>query len=61
MYGSATVESTLSPKGMQLWFGKSIQKDVMDQIISGSWVKPEPQQSYLSMWETFASNNSGKE
>jgi hypothetical protein len=53
MYGSATVESTLTPKGMQLWFSKSIQKDVMDKIIDQSWEEPKPQMSYESMYEAF--------
>jgi hypothetical protein len=53
-YGSATVESTLTPKGMQLWFSKSIQKDVMDKIINGEWEAPKPSMSYTDMWEALA-------
>ncbi|AHI43534.1 RNA-dependent RNA polymerase [Fusarium circinatum mitovirus 2-1] len=53
-YGSATVESSLTPKGMQLWFSKSITKDVMDQIIEGKWEPPKPQMSYTDMWESLA-------
>lgn len=55
MYGSATVESSLTPKGMQLWFSKSIQKDVMKTIIDGTWEKPKPAMSYTDMWESLAS------
>jgi hypothetical protein len=53
-YGSATVESSLTPKGMQLWFSKSIQKDVMEKIINGEWEAPKPQMSYTDMWEALA-------
>nr|QIQ28428.1 putative RNA-dependent RNA polymerase [Fusarium sacchari mitovirus 1] len=60
MYGSATVESSLSPKGMQLWFSKSIQKDVMDNIIDGKWEEPKPQMSYTQMWESLALKDGNK-
>nr|WNK16433.1 MAG: RNA-dependent RNA polymerase [Fusarium oxysporum f. sp. cubense mitovirus 2] len=53
-YGSATVESSLTPKGMQLWFSKSIEKDVMEQIINQTWEPPKPQMSYTDMWESLA-------
>jgi hypothetical protein len=39
---------------MQLWFSKSIQKDVMDKIINGEWEAPKPSMSYTDMWEALA-------
>nr|URY18745.1 RNA-dependent RNA polymerase [Erysiphe necator associated mitovirus 37] len=60
MYGSATVESSLTPKGMQLWFSKSIQMDVMKKIMANEWEKPKPQISYTDMWEAFAKQEGNK-
>jgi hypothetical protein len=59
-YGSATVESSLSPKGMQLWFAKSIEMDVMQNIIDGTWEPPKPQMSYTQMWEALANSEGHK-
>jgi hypothetical protein len=60
MYGSATVESSLTPKGMQLWFAKSISKDVMQKIIEGTWEEPKPQMDYIQMWESLANKDGNK-
>jgi hypothetical protein len=59
-YGSATVESSISPIGMQLSFANDIDFDEMQPIIDGTWEPPKPQMSYTQMWEALANSEDHK-